>query len=612
MTIRLISKNRYIGGIRDARFYRIAIIFLYAIIALWLNILINTPPARGYEISIYAAYSPIFWFLFILTIILGIGLTIYFIVRSISLWKYSLPAILIADTVVLFLPTIRNYKFCALGGSDIFAHLGWSKFILNTGQIMDGDHYPAMHIMMATVDQLSLLNPAILAAIISFVFFMLYVLSLFILGRAVFKDDKAAALLATFGSPLLFSFAHYAFYPFLFAIFFFPLLFYIMRKIEGFENKGAYYTCFIILSLFIVFCHPMITLILLLILGVFYGYVQISNRFQLGFSCRFDILNMTAIVGITFVFWYMHFKSILSMGKSVISALLGARDTETIMAYNLDMVSQSGAPLIRVIEGFIKVYGPAVIYIVVALLITTYLVNEFLTKRRYADEMIYVVFFLLSIAFGAALTLGYFIVFEFIRATSFAIIMATIVCGIGFYALLKNTGTPNCKKIFTLVVVIMLCLVSILSVLNVYPSPWTMSAGKHMTKMEISGLDWVLTKQDGSLPLYFNGYTWRTYPIYFQELNKITIEQPQVITESIPHHFGYDQKQHLTQSINDSRDNTFYMATNERLRQNYLAVLEEWRSLKDYYSEEDFTRLNNDSTIMKLYVNSEWEIWRTS
>lgn len=612
MTIRLISKNRYIGGIRDARFYRIAIIFLYAIIALWLNILINTPPARGYEISIYAAYSPIFWFLFILTIILGIGLTIYFIVRSISLWKYSLPAILIADTVVLFLPTIRNYEFCALGGSDIFAHLGWSKFIMNTGQIMGGDHYPATHILMAAADQLSLLNPAILAAIISFAFFMLYVSSLFILGRAVFKDDKAAALLATFGSPLLFSFGHYAFYPFLFAIFFFPLLFYIMRKIERSENKGAYYTCFIILSLFIVFCHPMITLILLLILGVFYGYVQISNRFQLGFSCRFDVLNMTALVGITFVFWYMHFKSILSMGKSVISALLGARDTETIMAYNLDMVSQSGAPLIRVIEGFIKVYGPAVIYIVVALLITTYLVNEFLTKRRYADEMIYVVFFLLSIAFGAALTLGYFIVFEFIRAISFAIIMATIVCSIGFYALLKNTWTPNNKKIFTLVVVIMLCSVSILSVLNVYPSPWTMSAGKHMTKMEISGLDWVLTKQDGSLPLYFNGYTWRTYPIYFQELNKITIEQPQVITESIPHHFGYDQKQHLTQSINDSGDNTFYMATNERLRQNYLAVLEEWRSLKDYYSEEDFTRLNNDSTVMKLYVNSEWEIWRTS
>lgn len=121
-----------------------------------------------------------------------------------------------------------------------------------------------------------------------------------------------------------------------------------------------------------------------------------------------------------------------------------------------------------------------------------------------------------------------------------------------------------------------------------------------------------MTRQDGSTPLYFNDYNWNKYVRHFQELHKITVQQPLVITGSVPHHFGYDQKQHLTQSINDSRDNTYYMATNERLRQNYLAVLEEWRSLKDYYSEEDFTRLNNDSTIMKLYVNSEWEIWRTS
>ena len=52
--------------------------------------------------------------------------------------------------------------------------------------------------------------------------------------------------------------------------------------------------------------------------------------------------------------------------------------------------------------------------------------------------MVYVTFFLLSIAFGAALTFGYFIVFELIRAASFAIIMATIVCGVGFYIFFKS------------------------------------------------------------------------------------------------------------------------------------------------------------------------------
>ena len=161
-------------------------------------------------------------------------------------------------------------------------------------------------------------------------------------------------------------------------------------------------------------------------------------------------------------------------------------------------------------------------------------------------------------------------------------------------------------------IVVMLCLVSTLSVFNVYRSPWTLSAGSHMTEMETSGLDWFLVKQDESTPLYFNDYSWNKYTRHFQELHKTSVQQPLVMTESVPRHFGYDQKQHLTQSINDSEDNVFYMATNERLRQNYLAVLEEWRSLKDYYSKGDFSRLNDDSSVMKLYVNSEWEIWRTN
>jgi len=121
-----------------------------------------------------------------------------------------------------------------------------------------------------------------------------------------------------------------------------------------------------------------------------------------------------------------------------------------------------------------------------------------------------------------------------------------------------------------------------------------------------------LIRQDGSTPLYFSGALCDKYNLHLQELHKTTVQRPQVITEGIPHHFGYDQKWHLTQSISGSGDNTFYIATNERLRQSYLAVLEEWRSLKDYYSRDDFIRINNDSSIMKLYVNGEWELWRTS
>jgi len=603
------SKKKHIRAIREDRLYKIAIITLYAVTTLWLYILLNTPPASGYEISIYNAYSSFFWFLFILTIILGIGLTIYFVARSVCLWKYSLPVILLADTVVLFLPTIRNYAFCANGGSDIFAHLARSKSILNTGQILGSDYYPAMHILMTTVDQLSLLDPAILAAIISFVFFILYVLSLFTLGRAVFKDSKAAALLATVGTPLLFSFGHYAFYPFLFALFLFPLIFYLIRKIEGLENRGAYYTCFIILSFFIVFCHPMITLILLLILGILYGYSKIGSKSRLGFSSGFNILNMIAIVGITFAFWYINFKSITRMGESVISALLGINDSDTILTSNLDMINQSGASLFRVIEAFIKIYGPVAIYFVIALLITIYLIKTFIIKRKFSHEMSYVALFLLSIAFGAALTLGYFVVFELIRAASFVIIMATIVCGIGLYILYKNTGTPDRKNILTLITVVVLCTVSIFSVFNVYHSPWTLSPGVHMTEMEKSGIDWFLTKNNELSAIFFNDDNLRTYPTYFQEVHEIPVQQLRVIKNGIPSHFGYGQNMYLSQSVNISANHNSYIVTGEKIRHNDLAYPAEMQSDRKHFSEEDFFRLNHDPTVNKLYVNHELEFW---
>lgn len=601
-------KDQY-RGVQEDRVYKIAIITLYTAIILWLCIMLGTPAANGYEISIYGAYSTFFWLLFLFTLFFGIALTIYFIVRGLGLWRYSFPAILIADTVLLLFPLIRNYEIRASLGADVFAHLGWSKYILNTGYIMDSDHYPAMHILMATLDHLSLLDPKILAVIIPFTFFILYIAALFVLGNTIFKDNRAAALLVIFGSPLLFSSGHHAFWPFVFAIFLFPLIFYIMRKIDYSRNRGVFYVCFIVLSLFIVFCHPMTTLVLLLTLGTLYGYSQISNKGKLGFFCKFNILNMATIVGVTFLFWYIRFKSISGMGERVISALLESGDAETILTHNLDLVDRAGISLFRTIEVFIKVYGPMVIYFILALFATIYLAKKVLAEKKYVDEMSYGALYLLSIAFGAALTSGYFIIFELIRAVSFAIIMATIVCGISLYIILKNIRSSNGRKFFTVVAIIILCSVSFLSVLNVYSSPWTMSIASHTTKMEISGIDWFLVKQDESTPLHLIGSDWRKYLIYFQELHKTTIQKPQIILNDIPTHFGYDQDRYLGQSINNSEKSDLYIVTNELMRQSDLAFPEEIQSVRKRYLQEDFSRLNQDPTVNKLYMNREWELW---
>ena len=70
------------------------------------------------------------------------------------------------------------------------------------------------------------------------------------------------------------------------------------------------------------------------------------------------------------------------MGESVISALLEVSGEKTILTSNLDIVNQSGVSVLRAAEIFIKIYGPIVIYFVVALLITIYLARGILIERK--------------------------------------------------------------------------------------------------------------------------------------------------------------------------------------------------------------------------------------
>jgi len=602
----IIQRGESIWGYRICK---IAVIAQYIVIILWLCILLYTPPTEGYEISIYSVYPTFFWFLFILTIILGISLTLLFIIKHINLWQYSLIGILIADAFVLVLPIIRGYTIYARCGSDIFTHLAEAKYILNTGHIIDIDRYPMLHILTSALDQFTLLNPAVLATGISVTLFILYVLYLYVLGKAVLKDSKAAALLSIFGSPLLFSSGHYAFYPFLFALFLIPLIFYVMHKIEEPANRRAYYICFTILSLFIVFCHPVIAIIMVLILGALYGYSQISNKYHLGFACNFDTFNSAMIIGFTFIFWYIRFKSISEMGESVISALLGVDNTKTILTHNIDLISQPDVTLFRAIEAFIKIYGPTVIYLLVALLIVIYLFKKFSTKREYASEIVYAFFFLLSIAFGVVLTSGYFIIFELIRAVGFAIVMATIICAIGFFIFINSAKTSRRKTMFTLTFIVILCSVSLLSVFNVYPNPWILSPGKYMSETELSGVDWFLAHEDASIVTYSETHLLYKYVRYYNVIHKTDIQQPQVVLNHIPTRFGYNQHPYLAQSISDSRKNS-YMIINELLKQGSLALPEEMRSTRKQYLQNDFFRLNGDITVTKLYTNCEWELWR--
>ena len=549
-----------------------------------------------------------FWLFFIITIILSISCTIYFILTGPKFWSYSAAAILIANIIIIALPIIRGYEIYARGGYDIFAHFAWSKTIVNTGYIDGADIYPGVHILSAIQDLFGIHDITILAAFISIFFYIFYLLSLFVLGTAIFKDKKAGVLISVFGTPLLFSYGHYAFYPFLFALMLVPIILLCLHK-SNINGKREYYIIISLISLFIIFTHPLVTVIILIMLMALHGAMAASKKYNFGLDQEINVLSISVLIGAIFIFWYINFTRFQKMSESVYSAVIGVSSADTILTTNMEMVNRSGAPLITILESFIKIYGPMTIFFLVAFCLTIYLSKKFWIKKEHRKVMIYSVYFLLSIFLGIIFTIGNFIISELLRSTSFAIVMATIVCGIGFYILVTDARSRQKTQSIALIIIAILCSVSILTTFNVYYSPWIVSPGMYMTKMETSGDNWFLSNADPSIPTFSNSGTIYKYALYFQVTSELDILQSPDIFSEIPSRFGYDKNIYANQFLETLEIRSSYIITDELMRQRIFAYPEEMRTSRNQYSHEDLSRLNSDPTVMKLYTNREWDLF---
>lgn len=147
-------------------------------------IIATTPPATGYELSIYEAYPTILWVL----LSINIFFSVYTIIRSCDTQSrnlyYGYFSILLIETIILFLPIIRGYYSISRGEGDMHHHMFVASQILNSGYLPLTDYYPLMHIWLSIVYNF-LPDFIILILILSIVFFILYILSLYILGKTI-------------------------------------------------------------------------------------------------------------------------------------------------------------------------------------------------------------------------------------------------------------------------------------------------------------------------------------------------------------------------------------------------------------------------------------------
>jgi hypothetical protein len=273
---------------------------------------------------------------------------------------------------------------------------------------------------------------------------------------------------------------------------------------------------------------------------------------------------------------------------------------------------ESQAELFLILERYIKIYGSITIYLLTALVFTFILIHSFIKNNEknvfktndFFMKLIYCEVFLVSLTTGFILFIGYFIIFEPIRIACFALVFSTILCGIMFYDAFR-IHTGKTRNIILFVFILMIISTSALSIFNVYESPWKGIAGFHRSNMEEKGFIWYLNYQDTGTPLIMDSELPTEYTSYLESVYSLDPTQIVGKGEFIPSHFGYDQQRFLSNSIMYP---TFFMITTKNTKISMNAAPEYRRNRLKQFTDSDFTRLNLDKSVNKVYSNPEFDV----
>lgn len=589
---------------------KLCIICISTVLIIYI-IAVTTEPATGYELNIFAMYSPIFWIFLLSAIAISITiLALSELWKIPNYWKISFFSIIILYSIFLLLPLIRGYYMLARGSGDVFAHLSWAQYILNTGTTTT--YYPLSHVLLSdfhfagiTLDTAVHLFPVI--------FTILFIFFLSILGRYLHKGPVFSLIPVLFSIPLLYGMFHHTFHPYIYALFFIPLFFFLLLKSFHHPDMKQYPILLIIVSFFIVFTHPLITLVLIALTLALYAintYITLHNSGKK--SGRSIFIFISSILGISFCLWYLSFRATLTSIRKVFFALFDRSESvETILEYQTALITTSDAPLSYIIRLFLINYGPIFSYLILGLFLCIFLLITARKKKVPDIQLIFSTQFLLGLLIAGIFIAGYFILFETIRAAAAAILMATIFIPTVLSEIPSGLRSERTKKLLFSVCVVFLVTIVSVSLLTIFPSPIVSSSSQHMTYMERDGLDWFLYKRVDTIPvaLFENTLSYWKYEMYFSEKNYpllISTEKRIHYFRIIPMHFGYDNHMRLTDTLNNME---YYYISTELNRQNYLAVPEYRREHLVKITSADFERLTQDNSINLIYSNGEFESW---
>lgn len=569
-------------------------------------IIIKIGDVTGYEVSIYNAYPTFFWIFIILSIWFGI-ISIAFTYYHSRSWIYGLLVVFISYSIVFFLPTIRGYLFFASTGYDLFAHLSWIQYILDSGYLKADLIYPTIHILSAILCLFGLDLDVKLINFINWLFWSLYILYFIILGKELTKSSRSSVIFLFFASPIMFSFLNQAFLPYGFALFIIPLFMYLLHKRFGQRNRIEFAILTILFSFLIIFFHPLICFAIFLTLVAYYTYSRFAYNKNDLMESKSNAKTLILILLTSFLVWYMNFNSFFNSVKKLYVGLFSPENL--LIDQQTEIVSATNATFIDLIIILMKMVGPFILYITLGGFFSFIILKKIRNQKQNRIYSIYLLFFTVSGLFAFFQVFQFSVIYEPVRVLAIPVVFVTILCALVFNDFLENKTSGTINKTIVLVVICTVCFSSILGLASIYDSPWKGIAGSHMTIMESSGWNWYLAYNNNSYPLLSNMKSIYKYELYYSQENSNFLTKSRLLGEQIPSHFGYKENNNF---IDNFGYNKMYFITDEKMKYLYFAAFESEKGRYPKYTDHDFELLNQDRTVEKYYSNGEFIIWKVS
>ncbi|RIH99422.1 hypothetical protein B9J77_05250 [candidate division NPL-UPA2 bacterium Unc8] len=586
----------------------------FIFIATALFVVATTPPATGYEISIYDAYPSYFWFFIIAAIACGIIILVRqaFAQKPSRWWIAGFSVILFTNLVILLLPFARGYL--TWGRGDVLTHIGYTKHILFTGHFASAgeagaNHYPVIHILGANLSLITGLTPELLAMLVPGFFTLFYMVSICLLSKRIASCRGQALLTTAFGSLLLFGLGNLMVAPSIQCFHMLPFVLFLLYKAAISANRAAYSLLLALVLLLIPFLHPgegsIFFILILLCLGFsLWCYRRIKKPLEKAGSTvsapqSISFINPSLILFVTWFAWFAAFPLLAGIIKYVWDRVVYQMGPTAAMEV-ADTLAKANLSLFEFTELFSKMWGHVAIYCLVAAMISILVGKRFLSSTGKTDSSQFT-FSFLFIIFGILMFVAFStgaIWVAFNRVMLYVIFAATILSGLGLYVLFRNWH----RRIGMVITTFLLIAAATIGVFNTFPSPIVRANSAQVTRMEMSGMQWFFAHRDEALlidHILLN-------PLRFDDaLQGVQGRLLHIQKVDVPErHFGYPQKEMYGESFAEGR----YLVDSKISRVSPL-IFPEFVDLLAF-RPQDFYRLDNeDPSVSKVYSSGEFWVY---